>query len=384
MDERSWIDAQAPPLATLAARELEALVAVSSPSGDVPGAEAAFAIAAAALPADCRVERLACSSPGHANDLLATVDGSGTSRVLLVGHVDTVVAHDAHRPLSRDGDRLFGSGSVDMKGGVALALGVLRALAELPGLFAQLALLLVADEEWRTAPFVHAGRFAGWDACLCFEAGATGPDGDEGVIVRRKAAATLHVTATGRAAHAGSAPERGRNALLALAAAAQAVAACHEPSGTARLTAVPTILNSGSAFNVVPPSGDLWCDLRADALDAIEPVVAAIPSEHGGVALQTEVVRRWPGMDARDVTAPVLASASALLGAPLLALERGGASDASHMAGTVPMAIDGLGPRGGGAHAPEEHVLASSFEPRARAALAVALAALRAHGAERG
>jgi glutamate carboxypeptidase len=378
MDERSWIAAQAPSLATLAGRELEALVAVSSPSGDVPGAEAAFAIAAATLPADCRVERLACSSPGHARDLLARVDGSGTRRVLLLGHVDTVVAHEAHRPLSPDGDRLYGSGSVDMKGGVAMALGVLRALAELPELFAELALLLVADEEWRTAPFVHAERFAGWNACLCFEAGATGPAGDEGVIVRRKAAATLHVTATGQAAHAGSAPERGRNALLALAAASQIVAASHDPDGAARLTAVPTVLRSGSAFNVVPASGELWCDLRADALDAIEPVVAAIPREHDGVLLETEVVRRWPGMDARAVTKPVLACASELLGAPLLALERGGASDASHLAGTVPLAIDGLGPRGGGAHAPEEHVLNASLEPRARVALAVALAALAA------
>ena len=64
-----------------------------------------------------------------------------------------------------------GSGTVDMKGGVALALGVMRELAARPELYAEAAVLLVNDEEWRTAPFAHAERFAGFDACLCFEAG---------------------------------------------------------------------------------------------------------------------------------------------------------------------------------------------------------------------
>ena len=74
------------------------------------------------------------------------------------------------------------------------------------------------------ADFGHVERFAGFDACLCFEAGELA-GGDEGVVVRRKAAGTIHVTAHGRSAHSGSAPDRGRNALLALASAAQAVAA---------------------------------------------------------------------------------------------------------------------------------------------------------------
>jgi glutamate carboxypeptidase len=57
---------------------------------------------------------------------------------------------------------------------------------------------------------------------------------------------------------------------------------------------------------------------------------------------------------------------------------RGGASDASHFAATIPLTVDGLGPRGGGAHAPGEFVLESSLRPRAEVALAVAVAALAA------
>ena len=76
---------------------------------------------------------------------------------MLLGHVDTVVSHGAHQPLRRDGDRLYGTGTVDMKGGDILALGVARMLARRPDTFAELAVLMVTDEEWRTHPFVHAG-----------------------------------------------------------------------------------------------------------------------------------------------------------------------------------------------------------------------------------
>ncbi len=149
---------------------------------------------------------------------------------------------------------------------------------------AQVALLLVNDEEWRTQPFAHVERFAGFDACLCFEAGELRDD-NEAVVVRRKAAGTIHVEAHGRSSHSGSAPDRGRNALLALAAAAQAVAAAHDPQGDSHLTAVPTVLRSGDAFNVVPGKGELFCDLRADELDAIEAVLQRVPADHEGVRL---------------------------------------------------------------------------------------------------
>jgi len=366
-------------MAARATRELEALVAVSSPSGDLAGAEEAASIAAALAPDDATVERVPCSSPGHADDLVLRLQGTGSRRLVLVGHLDTVIAHDRHRPLSRDGDKLLGSGTVDMKGGVVLALGLLRALAapERRASFAEAALLLVQDEEWRVGTFGHVERFAGFDVCLCFEAGQLTSDGGDAVIVKRKAAGTLRVLAHGRSSHSGSAPDQGRNALLGLAAAAQAVSAMHDPHGDLRLTAVPTILRSGDAFNVVPAGGELFCDMRADDAVAFDAVLAAVPDEVGGVTLEPSLLRLWPGMDARGPAAGLLAAAGERLGRSITGMDRGGASDASHFASTIPLTVGGLGPRRGGAHAPNEFVLESSLRSRAEVALAIADAALQ-------
>ena len=72
----------------------------------------------------------------------------------------------------------------------------------------------------------------------------------------------------------------------------------------------------------------------------------------------------------------LLAAAGARLGRPITGMDRGGASDASHFAASIPLTVDGLGPRGGGAHAPNEFVLETSLRPRAEVALAIVDAAL--------
>lgn len=378
MDPR--IAADAAEIAAHAERELEALVAVSSPSGDLAGAEEAVALCAALLPPEAQTERVPCSTPGGAPDLLATLHGEGSRRMLLLGHLDTVVGHSAHAPLRREGNKLFGPGTADMKGGVVLALGVARALSARPQYFSELAVLLVTDEEWRTADFAHVARLEGYDACLCFEAGERRRSGEEGVVVRRKAAGTLRVAASGRAAHSGSAPDQGRNALLALARVAELVAAHHDLTGPEHISVVPTVIRSGDAFNVVPAAGELIFDLRADQLEAFEPVVASVPPELDGVRFAPTVERRWPGMDTTSATASLLERASSLLGRTVAGVARGGASDASHFAATIPVTVDGLGPRGGGAHTPGEFVLAPSLRERAEVALAVAVQALAAAG----
>jgi glutamate carboxypeptidase len=355
--------------------EMRQLVDISTPSGELDGTELAIAMCARFLPG-WEIERLPCSTSTCTPDMLATISGSGARRLLLLGHLDTVVSHAEHQPAVDDGDRLVGSGTADMKGGVALSLAVARACAELTEHYAELAVLLVCDEEWRIAPFAHAERFTGYDACLCFEAGEITEDGLDGVIVRRKGAGTLRVRATGRASHSGSAPHQGRNALLALAHAAIEVAATADPHGEAQLTVVPTIVRSGDAINVVPPSGELVFDIRASDTAAFWGVVDAVPREVGGATLEPVLERVWPAMDSEAAAAPLLAAAAAMLGRPIVPRARGGASDASHFASLIPLTVDGLGPRGGGAHTPEEFVHLPSLGERIAVALALARAAI--------
>ncbi len=364
--------------------ELQAIVDISSPSGDVAGAEAAIAVCAELLPDGARVERPACSTEGCAPDLVARLAGTGSGRILLLGHVDTVFAHTEHAPLRDDGDRLYGSGTIDMKGGDLIALGVARALARSPQDFAELAVVMVCDEEWRVAPFRRVEEFAGYDACLCFEAGHLTPDGEEGIVVRRKAAGTLLVDATGRAAHSGAAPDQGRNALLALARVADAAAGFHDPGGPEQLSVVPTVMRSGEAFNVVPAHGELICDMRARRLSAFDPVLESVPAELDEVALAVRMGRSWPGMDAEAASAELLARVAERLGRPVVGVPRGGASDASHFAQAIPLTVDGLGPRGGGAHTPREFVLRDALRTRAEVALAVAREALAPGPTARG
>src|SRR5581483_11056065 len=144
----------------------------------------------------------------------------------------------------------------------------------------------------------------------------------------------------------------------------------HAPSGPDRLSVVPTVLGSGEAFNVVPAAGELIFDLRADRTQAFEAVMAAVPPAFDGVALSAVMQRVWPGMDTRASTDGLLRSASEKLGRPIVGASRGGASDASHFAQQIALTVDGLGPRGGGAHTPDEFVLAASLHERAEVALA--------------
>ena len=124
-------------------------------------------------------------------------------------------------------------------------------------------------------------------------------------------------------------------------------------------------MRAGDAFNVVPAAGELLFDMRADELEAFDEVLAAVPSDVDGVGLTATIERRWPGMNCMETTRGLLQAAGDRIGRPIIGAARGGASDASHFAATVPITVDGLGPRGGGAHTPKEFLFAPALRQRA-------------------
>jgi glutamate carboxypeptidase len=297
--------------------------------------------------------------------LHATLGGSGTARVALLGHHDTVFAQGtaAARPFRRDGERCYGPGVADMKGGVAVALHTARLLAEGPRPFGLLEVVSVPDEESRNGGPPSGGRLLGMDAVLCLECGR--PNGE--VVSRRKGARWFRIHATGRAAHAGEAPAEGRNAALALAREALRIS---EIDGSRdRLTLQVTGLETGEGLNTVPSSGSLTADLRAwtdeDLIWALER--ATTFGDYEGVELAYEDLGGPPPLE-RTERVGLLAETAVALGAELGHIfgetAAGGVSDGSWAASQGLSTLDGLGPVGGEDHTPWEYIETASLATR--------------------
>ncbi len=188
----------------------------------------------------------------------AALEGTGRARVALLCHHDTVfpLGTVAHRPLRREDDRLIGPGVADMKGGLAVAAHAARLLAAGDRPFARLELVSAPDEEIRSEPIATQDRLAGFDAVLCMECGRPGG----AVVAARKGGRWLDVVARGRSAHAGSEPEHGRNAVLALARELPRIAGLD--GGRAGLTLHVTRMHGGDVLNSIPGEARATIDMR--------------------------------------------------------------------------------------------------------------------------
>lgn len=297
--------------------------------------------------------------------LHATLRGPGTARVALLGHHDTVFAQGtaAARPFRREGERCYGPGVADMKGGIAVALHTARLLAEGPRPFSLLEVVSVPDEESRDGGPPSGGRLLEMDAVLCLECGR--PKGE--VVSRRKGARWFRIHASGRAAHAGEAPAEGRNTALALAREALRIAALD--GSREDLTLQITGLEAGEGLNTVPSAGSLTADLRAwtdgDLTWALEEAIAF--GDHEGIDLAYEDLGGPPPFE-RTERVGRLAETAIALGAELDHVfgetAAGGVSDGSWTASQGLPTLDGLGPVGGEDHTPWEYIETESLASR--------------------
>lgn len=289
--------------------------------------------------------------------------GDGPSRLLVLGHHDTVwpVGTLATHPFSVDGDVLRGPGCFDMLAGVVMAFHALAGL----GVEGGVTLLVTGDEELgspSSRELVEDEARAA-EAALVLEASADGS-----LKTERKGVSLYEVVVRGRAAHAGLEPEAGVNATLELAHQALAVAALGDAD--AGTTVTPTLARAGTTTNTVPAGGSFSVDVRVrstaeqdrvdEAMRALRPVLdGAVVSVLGGP--------NRPPLEGSS-SAELLARARAVavrLGLPEpTAVAVGGASDGNFTAGVGTPTLDGLGAAGGGAHADDEHVLVSELPGR--------------------
>jgi glutamate carboxypeptidase len=363
IDEAARVHKRAQAELDLLLADLATWVDVDTPGGDLEALDGLARVLA--LEAErYGLEPELVETPGGLA-LHATLRGSGTARVALLGHHDTVFPQGtaAARPFRRDGERCYGPGVADMKGGVAVALHTARLLAEGPRPFGLLEVVSVPDEESRNGGPPSGGRLLDMDAVLCLECGR--PNGE--VVSRRKGARWFRIHASGRAAHAGEAPAEGRNAALALAREALRIG---ELDGSRKdLTLQVTGLEAGEGLNTVPSAGSLTADLRAwtddDLTWVLEQAIAF--GDHEGIDLVYEDLGGPPPFERTERVGRLAETAIALggeLGHVFGETAAGGVSDGSWTASQGLATLDGLGPVGGEDHTPWEYIETASLALR--------------------
>jgi glutamate carboxypeptidase len=323
------------------------------------------------------------------DNLLATLEGRGAERVMLLGHSDTVFPKGtaAQRPVTIQGDTILGPGTCDMKAGLLTGIYAIEALQEMgyEG-FGRIVFLCVSDEEVekRYSHDLIRGTARQIDAALTLEAARE----DGSIVVARKGLRAYTIEAFGHAAHAGVEPEKGRNAIVAMA---HHVLALNNLNGyRPDATVNPGVIEGGSRYNVVPDYARLEIDLRAfnmDDLNALIDAVAAQIEQETVPGVEMKMTLAGPGLPPMPRTPAVAAleemaqQAAGELGFEVKGAHTGGASDACTIAAEGKPVLDGLGPIGGLDHSPDEYILLSSIVPRT-ALLAKLITAIAEKGKE--
>jgi glutamate carboxypeptidase len=288
--------------------------------------------------------------------------GNAPSRVMLLGHFDTVwpTGTLGRWPFTVAGGKATGPGVFDMKAGVVQGLFALASVDSLDGV----SLLLTSDEEVGapgSRELIEAmGREA--QAVLVLE-----PSEKGALKLARKGQATYRIDAHGKAAHSGLNPWDGANALTALSLAIGEL----ERVADGDTTVTPTLAQAGSAMNTVPAQAHCFVDVRtftAAEQQRVGKELNALGSAIDGVRLEIECLHERGPLErtaSEDLFARAQRIAEELGLEPLEGVAVGGASDGNFTAALGTPTLDGLGPVGAGAHAEGEHVIVDKMPERA-------------------
>jgi glutamate carboxypeptidase len=378
---------------------LRQMVSINSFTANAAGVNAVGDLTAAAFTdLGFAAEKVQSANPAYGRHLVLTrpakCPSGETPKIGLVSHLDTVFPpeEEAQNGFAwrREGDRCYGPGTVDNKGGTVvlyMTLAALQAIAPEAYDSATWVVLIDASEERDAFDFQRlcVERLTGNAlACLIYEGGHV-ENGAFTAVVARKGMAIYHVSVEGKSAHAGSAHEEGANAIVQLADTIQRIAALTDYGR--ELTFNVGRVTGGTVTNRVPHRAEAWVEMRAFSSEVFRQGVAAtlaladqpvVRSADGSFACRVniEVIEQtppWPRNPAADRLLAVWQEAGVALGQRVVAEERGGLSDGNPLWSAFPI-LDGLGPVGGNAHRSEqsvdgskeqEYVLASSLAPKA-------------------
>jgi len=364
---------------------LKALVEIESGSADVEGVTRIGALIADRLrglagsvelvsPA-ADLPRITSLPDQFASTVVARFHGRGTARILLLAHMDTVYERGmlAQQPFRIDGDRAFGLGIADDKHGIAVILHALTMLKAL-GVngYDVITVVMSPDEEVGSLAERDLLTKLGTehDVVLSFE----GPGQDESIRLATSGIQLAVLTVTGRASHAGNAPDQGRNALYELSHQLLQLRDLSEPARAVKLNW--TLATAGSVYNAIPATAVAVGDMRADDPSDFKAVEAAIREriKNRLIAETTVDVRfetLFPPMPFRPASLALAEHVQRLYAeaggtAKINRVSIGAGTDAAFAAlKTGAPVIEGMGLRNFGAHTNSaEYINISSIEPR--------------------
>jgi glutamate carboxypeptidase len=321
---------------------------------------------------DVAIERIPGTS-GLADNLVVRHAAAGEGPgILLLSHIDTVHpigTVNAGLPFRRNGDRLYGPGLYDMKGGAYLALEAFRQVAKAGSAKLPLTYVFTPDEEIGSPT---SRKLIEDEARRARYVLVTEPARDGGKIVTaRKGVGRFEVRTLGVPAHSGSRHQDGRSAIGEMA---RQVLAIEGLTDYARgVTTTVGVISGGTAPNVIPQHCHISVDLRVrdDAAGReFEAKILALEPFDPGVKVEVTGGMNRPPFEKSAAIDVLFRHAQALargIGFELKDSEMtGGGSDGNFTAALGVPTLDGLGIDGDGAHTEWEHGLISSIEPRTR------------------
>ncbi len=376
---------------------LEQMVGINSFTANPVGIEALGDLTAEIFkPLGFGPERIDTPNPLHGPHLVLTRIGKRGSlgpTIGMISHLDTVFPRDEELrngfSWRVEGDRAYGPGTVDIKGGTLIIYMIMAGLqALLPEVFEEVnwIILFNAAEETLEQQFGEVCKEripANAHACLVFEGGRR--EGNQySLVTARKGMVTYRIEVEGKAAHAGSAHQHGANAIVQMA---YTVARIAEMTDLERgITFNVGTMAGGTVINRVPHQALASGEMRAYSpvvmgegvsrlLALEEDVQVASVNDGYPCKVNISIVNRWEPWPPNPATNRLLAiwqENAASLGFEVVPQERGGLSDGNLMWDNVPT-LDGLGPSGSNAHCSErsedgskdqEYVEISSFVPK--------------------
>jgi glutamate carboxypeptidase len=294
-------------------------------------------------------------------------------RILLCGHADTVHSPDLHLPVRFEGEKMYGPGVSDMKGGLVVIAETLLALHRENSL-TNTDFLLVPDEELGSLEHkrIMEKIYKQYEYALVYEGSGLGGAPDRRtVVIERKGAGAARFTVSAPGGHSGVLINK-EDRISAIEEAALKVTAIFESADHTKGTTTNVgKISGGTAVNAIAES----CILEADYRTKTTEERKRVRGEYEKLAKTdfikgTKTFLAWlydmPPMqqsEMRKEFAKLVRDTGKTVGLEIEFEKRGGGSDANRISRYVEKVLDGFGPQGGGDHTAGEFIYTGSLEP---------------------